>query len=156
MGPLQPHVLSYENRSLVSNASSRAIAPYTASSPQPGTGLHNVYSFFSRQPGNFTLLKAFVAVGAENRIKFGIDDFAEQVGLRKSLAANYFVSRSISTMTGNGTATGVDESSKSSTSSTPITGEAVGWGKNGCYSSVSCLPNRYMAYGNTEVKMHNK
>lgn len=146
----------YENRTLVSNASSRAIAPYAASCPQPGTGLHNVYSFFPQQPGNFTLLKAFVAVGGENRTKFDIGDFAEQAGLGKSLAANYFVSRRISTMTGNGTATGVDESSKSSTSSTPITGEAVGWGKNGCYSNVSCLPNRYMPYGYTEVKMHNK
>ena len=70
---------------------------------------------------------AFVALGVAKRTKFDIGGFSERAGLGKPLAANYFVSESMSTMTGNGSATGVGGSSGTSISSMPITRNAVGW-----------------------------
>lgn len=102
-----------------------------------------------------------MALGVAKRTKLGIGDFSERAGLGKPLAANYFVSESMSTMTGNGTATGVGGSSGTSISSMPISGKTVGSGKGqkwnsggtvnshltlrNCDSIVSCLLDRQMA-----------
>ena len=92
----------------------------------PGTVLHEYIFLFLQQPANFKVPMSFAGFGAENRTKFGLGDFAEQAGLRKPLAANYFVSGSNSTRTGNATATGVGGGSEASISSRPVTGEDVG------------------------------
>lgn len=80
---------------------------------------------------------AFVALGVAKRTKFDIGDFSERAGSGKPLVANYFVSESMSTMTGNGIATGVGGSSGISISSMPITGKAVGWDWRGILVELS-------------------
>ena len=99
--------ISYANRTLVSKAPGPTIATYAAPLPQPGTGSHMcIFFLYGQQPlRHFPM--AFVASGAENRTKFGLGDFAEQLGTGQPLAANHFVSQSLSTMIGNGTVTGV-------------------------------------------------
>lgn len=68
----------------------------------------------------------FVARGAGNKTRFDLGEFGEQAGLGKPLAANYFLGKSMSTTTGNRTATGVVGSSETPIASAPITGVAVG------------------------------
>lgn len=123
--------VSYEDRTLASSASSQVIAPYAGPTPRPGTALHEYIFLLFQQPASFTLPMAFAGFGAENRTKFELGDFAEQAGLRKPLTANYFISGSNSTRTGNATATGVGGGSEASISSRPVTGEGVGWDRCG-------------------------
>lgn len=64
--------------------------------------------FWFQQAANFTLPVTFVARGVGDRTRFDLGDSAEQAGLETPLAAGYSVSKRMSTMTGNGTATGIE------------------------------------------------